>query len=148
MTLVKLAIAGVKKLGKELAKDTGQSVMDNMKNDLTETLTDAVSDAIHSMVAGQENIEAWAENAAKGIDSIIQNTVIDKEWQYVGGKLRFAYSKRYSNKIDISFDLYFLDDNQQWHKESATSDVYESTFTKDSLEELQKAGVIEYEIQG
>lgn len=138
----------VKTIGKEVSKDVVTGTAENFKSDFTSVLIDTVSDTIHSMIAGEESIEEWAETVVKGIDPIIKNTVIENEWQYIGGKLQFAFSQKYNDKIDISFELYFLDNDKQWHKESAKSDVYSSTFTEDSLEELRKSGMIEYEIEG
>lgn len=138
----------VKTIGKEVSKDVVTGTAENFKSDFTSVLIDTVSDTIHSMIAGEESIEEWAETVVKGIDPIITNTVIENEWQYVGGKLQFAFSQKYNDKIDISFELYFLDNDKQWHKEAAKSDVYSSTFTEDSLEELRKSGMIEYEIEG
>lgn len=135
-----------------LVKDTASRVLEHQKNNAVDNLVnvfnDAISDTIHSMIAKKETLQEWAETVTSSIDAVIERTVIEKRYQYVGGKLKFAYSQKNASKIDISFELFFLDDEEHWHKVASKSDVYDSTFTVDALEELRNKGTIEYEIKG
>jgi len=137
-----------KEAGKTVAKEAVYGLVEENQDKVVSAIKDAVSDTIHSMVAGKESIERWAEIVTEGADKIIKETVETENLRYVGGKLRFAFSKRNPQKIDVSFELYFLDSANEWQKKVATSDVYASAFTDDSLDELRTAGMIEYSIEG
>ncbi len=137
-----------KEAGKTVAKEAVYGLVEENQDKVVSAIKDAVSDTIHSMVAGKESIERWAEIVTEGADKIIKETVETENLRYVGGKLKFAFSERNPQKIDVSFELYFLDSANEWQKKVATSDVYASVFTDDSLEELRVAGMIEYSIEG
>lgn len=137
-----------KEAGKTVAKEAVSGLVEENQDKVVSAIKDAVSDTIHSMVAGKESIERWAKIVTEGADKIIKETEETENLRYVGGKLKFAFSKGNPQKIDVSFELYFLGSANEWQKKVATSDVYASVFTDDSLEELRAAGMIEYSIEG
>ena len=146
--IIKKFMPDVKDFAKGVLTDTVAGVAEKSKADLVDVLKDAVSDTIHGMVARKESIIGWAELAASGIDPIIERTAREENLQYVGGKLIFSFSEKNTEKVDIAFDLFFIDEEKNWKKVSAHSDVYASTFTNEALEELRASGVIEYAIEG
>ena len=97
---------------------------------------------------GRMSVEEWAEIAIEGVDKIKDRAVEDEGLRYVGGKLKFAMSEKSADKVAISFELYFQDDNDEWHKVGADSGIYSSGFTPESLEEIKSKGEILFEVEG
>ena len=126
-----------------VANDMFSGVIEDVKN----ASKDAISDTVHELVVGKRTIEDWADSAIKGVDEIKDKVVSEENKIFVGGYLDFAMSKKNNKKVVISFELYFLDEDKQWEKMTAESDVYATTFTADALEELRSKDKIRFEVQ-
>ena len=137
-------------LGENTETDS-MSVAHEMFSGITEDVKnaskDAISDTFHEIIVGKRTIEDWADSAVKGVDEIKDKVVSEENKIFVGGYLDFAMSKKNNKKVVISFELYFLDEDKQWEKMTAESDVYATTFTADALEELRSKDKIRFEVQ-
>ena len=122
-------------------------VLDDEKETFIAAAKDAFRDTLHAVIVGKQSLEEWAEIASKGIDGIVDRTRKETNMQYLGGKLFFKLSEKNPKKVEISFDTYFKDENDNLKKVSATSDVFASTFTDEAIEELRTAKMVEYNLE-
>lgn len=126
------------------ARDLYSSIPDEYKEAMKETLKDQVAE----IITGKKTIDEWAEIAIKGVDNVKEYMVAEENLQYVGGKLCFQISDKNSQHVKISFHLYFLDENNEWKKTEAESDILASHFTSEALEELKEKGKVEFDVEG
>ena len=113
----------------------------------TNAAMNAARDTVERIITGRLTIEEWAEIAIKGVDKIKARAVDEEELTYVGGKLKFTMSEQKANKVVITFELYFQDENAEWHKIGANSDLFASNFTLEALDEIKSNGEISYEVE-
>ncbi len=112
-----------------------------------EVALDTAQSAIRSMVAGKMSIDEWANTAIKQVDDVKKRAAEENNLQYVGGKLKFSISASNPNCVAMSFQLYFQDENNKWHKAEAASDVPASKFTGDDLNELKDNGEVVFDVE-
>ena len=130
---------------KLLAKAALTAVIGPFIEEAREATVTAAQNAIRETIAPKMTLEEWADVVIKGVDKVKDRIVIEGNLRYIGGKLKFAVAG--SDSVNVSFELYFLDDNEQWHKADAEKDIPSSKFTPDSLEEIKAKGVIPYEVE-
>lgn len=116
-------------------------------NDVKDALANAARDNYERVITGRRTIDEWAGIAIKGVDKVKDKVAEQNGWKYVGGKLNFAMSKKNSDKVVISFELYYQDNESQWQKLGAESDMYASNFTLDALEDIKKNGSVSFEVE-
>lgn len=109
-------------------------------------LANAAHDTVESIITGRRTINEWAEIAISGVDKVKVQVIKENGWKYVGGKLNFTMSDRVSHKVVISFELYYQDENGNWQKVGAESDMYASNFTLEALEEIKAQGIVSFEV--
>ena len=129
------------------AKGIFSSVIETYSGDVKEVALNAARDTVERIVTGRRSLDDWSEISIAGVDTI-KNRAIDEEGlTYVGGKLMFSMSPKRDDKVIISFELYFQDDQQQWHKVGAESDLFASNFTLEALEEIESEGSVSFEVE-
>ena len=106
----------------------------------------AAEDTVRSSLAGRMSINEWANAAIEGVDRIKARIAEQGGLRFVGGKLRFAISMQRANYVNMSFQLYFLDQWQKWQKASAASEVPFAKFTYEAIDELHDRGEVVYEV--
>lgn len=124
-----------------------KSVIEPYVDDAKNAAANAAKNMVEGAVAGKRTIDDWAEIAVKGIDTIKDRAIKEDGLRYVGGKLKFAMSGEVSNNVIISFELFFQDENREWHKIGADSEVSASNFTIESLEEIQSTNEVSFEVE-
>ena len=129
------------------AKSVLLDVIGSYAKDVKDSARDSAKDAFEGTVTAKRTIDEWAEVAAKGVDQIKDRAVNEGGLRYVGGKLKFAMSAQNRQKVSISFELYFLDENNEWQKVGANCDVYASVFTLEALEEIKSKCEISFEVE-
>lgn len=134
----------MKDVVKDVASEIGWKLYDDYKDPFIAAIKDMVSD----IITGKKTIDEWAEIAIKGVDKVIEQEVVEENLQYVGGKLCFQYSDINLKYVTISFHLYFLDENNEWKKAEAGSDILASNFTSEALEELKDKSKVEFDVEG
>jgi hypothetical protein len=122
----------------------GTLVSDKAKD----VLKDIVRDATEDVLTGKRSLQEWSEIVEPVVDKIIEKEQHSQDWEYIGGKLKFKYNDERHTKIDITYELYFIDVEENWHKINASSDVNANTFTDDALEEIKANDEVSYEITG
>lgn len=132
----------------ECAKEILWGVFDEHKDLLIDAAKNVVSDTTKSILTGKKTIDEWAEIVIKGIDKVKEQAIAEENWQYAGGKLCFQISDKSSKYVVISFQLYFLDENNEWKKTEASRDKLASNFTSEAIEELKTKGKVEFEVEG
>ena len=120
-------------------------VVNEKKDPLIGAVTNVISDTIESMITGEKTIEEWADIAVKGVDKVKEQKIAEENLQYIDGRLCIQISDKNNKRVIISFQLYFLDENNEWKKVEASSDILASNFTPDALEELKSKGKCEFE---
>lgn len=120
----------------------------DQKEQLIDATKNVAKDKIEGIITGKRTIDEWAEIAIKSVDKIKQQKVIEEDLQYVGGRLCFQISDMNKKNVIISFQLYFLDEDNEVKKVEATSDVLSDNFTPEALEELKSQGKIEFDVKG
>ena len=110
-------------------------------------MMDAARDTVERIITGRRPIEEWAKIAIAGVDEIKDRAVSEEGLRYVGGKLKFAMSGKRADKVVISFELYFQDDKNEWHKIGADSDLFASCFTLEALDEIKSKGEVSFEVE-
>ncbi|MBQ9927313.1 MAG: hypothetical protein IJO65_05000 [Lachnospiraceae bacterium] len=132
---------------KELAVSTLIETLKPYANDAKDALMNTARDTLESAITGRRSIEEWAEIAIKGVDKVKNKVVEQNGWKYIGGKLNFQLSETTSDKVVISYELYYQDSDKNWQKVSAESDMYASNFTLESLEDMKTNGKASYEVE-
>ena len=132
---------------KELAVSTLIETLKPYANDAKDALMNTARDTLESAITGRRSIEEWAEIAIKGVDKVKNKVVEQNGWKYIGGKLNFQLSEAISDKVVISYELYYQDSDKNWQKVSAESDMYASNFTLEALEDIKTNGKVSYEVE-
>lgn len=131
----------------EVVKSIFSNAIESYAEDAKSVAVNATRDTVESIITGRRTLEEWAEISIKGVDKIKDRVVKEGELRYIGGKLNFAISVKNTNKVVISFELYFLDGNNKWQKIGADSDLLASNFTVEAIDEIKTHGVISYEVE-
>lgn len=116
-------------------------------NDLGGAMMNAGRDMVESMLTGRRTLDEWAQIAGKAVDEIKKTYIEDKGWEYVGGKIHFTMSPNNPKKVVISIELYCQDENEQWQRVTAASDMFASNYTKEALADIRSNGKISYEAE-
>ena len=104
-------------------------------------------DTLMGFVAGKMTVEEWASHLSETIDDVKNRIIDDSGLRFVGGQLRFAQSIKTSGDINVSFHLYFLDDEKKWQKAEGDSEIPFSLLTQDALNELKEKSEVIFEIE-
>lgn len=131
---------------KELATDILLGELRPYLNEAKDLLANAARDTFESIVTGRRTINEWAEIAICGVDKVKTQVIKENGWKYIGGKLNFTMPEKVSHKVVISFELYFQDENENWQKVGAESDMYASNFTQEAFEEIKSQGTVSFEV--
>lgn len=123
-------------------------VLEKQKDPLSDAVKNAVNDGIESIVTGKRTIDEWAEIAINGVDKIKDQKTREENLQFVDGTLYFEISHNNPKNVIISFQLYFLDDTNEWKKVEGHSDVKISNFTDDAIEEMKTKGNVKFSVKG
>lgn len=137
----------IKQAIKELAVSTLIETLKPYANDAKDALMNTARDTLESAITGRRSIEEWAEIAIKGVDKVKNKVVEQNGWKYIGGKLNFQLSETISDKVVISYELYYQDSDKNWQRVSAESDMYASNFTLEALEDIKTNGKVSYEVE-
>jgi hypothetical protein len=132
---------------KEFAKDALVASLGSYAGDAQDAVVNTVRDTFESIITGRRTLEEWADIAIKGVDKIKDRIVTENNWTYVGGTLNFAMSKASTDKVVISFELYYQDENKKWQKVGAESDMYASNFTLEALDDIESKGTVSFEVE-
>ena len=124
-----------------------KSTLSDVLSSYIQDVNDSARDTFESIITVRRTIDEWAEIAIKGVDQIKDRAVNEEGLSYVGGKLTFAMSVQNPQKVVISFELYFLDENNEWQKVGADSDMYASVFTLEALEEIKSKCEVSFEVE-
>ena len=130
-----------------VAKEMFKAFIGPYADDFETAAMNAARDTAERIITGRRTIDEWAEIAIKGVDKIKDRAENEEGLTYVGGKLKFAMSEKNKDKVVISFELYFQDRKEEWHKIGAESDLYASNFTLEALGEMKSKGEISYEVE-
>ncbi|MDO5019172.1 MAG: hypothetical protein Q4E29_01705 [Lachnospiraceae bacterium] len=137
----------IKQAIKDLAVSTLIETLKPYADDAKDALMNTARDTLESAITGRRSIEEWAEIAIKGVDKVKKKVVEQNGWKYIGGKLNFQLSETISDKVVISYELYYQDSDKNWQKVSAESDMYVSNFTLEALEDIKTNGKVSYEVE-
>lgn len=135
----KLAILSIGVVGEAV----GREVLNELKNLDIKPLTDIVE----SLVSGRRSLEEWCEIVAKPVDDAVAKTISEDGLQFVGGYLSFTFSDSSKKKVIIAYEVYFVDDQQNWTKQNARSETYADNFTQDALEEISSKGTVKFDVE-
>lgn len=116
-------------------------------DDAKGAVIDMLQDTIEGFISGKRSLQEWAKIISPEIDNVITRAKEEDNISYVGGKLKFSFSDKQYQKNWISYELYFIDDEKNWKKVAAKSDVYASVFTQESLDEIFSKGEFSYEVE-
>lgn len=145
--LLNIAKGLLRDAGTSAFEDAVSGVVDKQKPQIVNAITNAANDVIESVITGTRTIDEWAELAIKGVDKIRQQKETEENMHYVDGRLFFEISKKDSDKVNISFELYFQDDFDEWKKVDGCSDVMTSTFTDEAIDEMRSKGKIGFSVE-
>lgn len=130
-----------------IAKGVLTSVIGPFVEEARDAALNAAQDTIRDTIAGKMSIEEWAGIVAEGADKVKERAINENNLRFVGGKLKLVMSKNALNAVNVSFQLYFLDELDNWQLADADSDIPDSKFTVDALNELQSKGEITFEVE-
>ncbi|GHV31527.1 hypothetical protein FACS1894167_14000 [Synergistales bacterium] len=125
-----------------------EALPDALAEVLPGVLFDAFADTLERIVSGRRSFEDWHGIASESLDRIIAKTSEDRNLRYAGGKLCFSFADSRRKKVNIAYDLYFIDKAETWTKEHAVGDVYASNFTLEALAEIEEKGTVAFDIEG
>lgn len=130
-----------------LAKGALTSVIAPFVEEARDAALNAAQDTIRSTVTGKMSIEEWASIAAEGADKVKERVVNENGLRFVGGKVKLMMSENTIDTVNVSFQLYFLDELEKWQMADADTDIPNSKFTVEALNELQSKNEITFEVE-
>lgn len=107
----------------------------------------AAEDTIRGVIMGKMSVREWADIVIEGVDTVKDRIVNEENLRFVGGKLKFANTEVNPNLINVSFQLYFLDEIENWQKAEADSNIPSGKFKIEDLAELKKKKEIIFEVE-
>lgn len=138
----------LKSLALKIGSELFGELSDKYGGDLKKVAIDYFSDTLESAVVGKRTLDEWAEIVIVAVDKIIDKTIRENDYEYVGGTLNFSLYKISKSKVIISYELYFKDKQGAFFKKSANSDVNRDNFIEADLQTLENSGGIAYEVKG
>lgn len=130
-----------------LAKGALTSVIGPFVEEARDAALNAAQDTLRSTVAGKMSIEEWAGIVAEGADKVKERVVNENGLRFVGGKVKLRMSDHTIDAVNVSFQLYFLDECEKWQMADADTNIPGSKFTVEALDELQSKGEITFEVE-
>lgn len=115
--------------------------------DLKNISFDLITNTIEGILIGKRTLDEWATIVIKTIDNIIDTTIREYDYKYLGGILKFNIPSDLLPEVIISYDLYFSDNEGNYFKNSATSSVKKDNFIKEDLDKLKESVTICYEVE-
>ncbi len=132
----------------KLAKSVLNELQVKYGEDLKKVSFDFITNTIEGILIEKRTLDEWASIVIKTVDNIIDKTVVDYDYKYIGGILKFSFRSDILSEVTISYDLYFSDRKGNYFKNSATSTVNKDNFVKEDLDKLKEIGTICYEVEG
>ena len=132
----------------KLAKSVLNELQIKYGEDLKKVSFDFITNTIEGILIEKRTLDEWASIVIKTVDNIIDKTVVDYDYKYIGGILKFSFRSDILSEVTISYDLYFSDRKGNYFKNSATSTVNKDNFVKEDLDKLKEIGTICYEVEG
>lgn len=132
----------------KLAKSVLNELRVKYGEDLKKVSFDFITNTIEGILIEKRTLDEWASIVIKTVDNIIDKTVVDYDYKYIGGILKFSFRSDILSEVTISYDLYFSDRKGNYFKNSATSTVNKDNFVKEDLDKLKEIGTICYEVEG
>lgn len=129
-----------------LAKGALTAVIGPFVEEARDAAVNAAKDTFRDTVAGRMSIDEWAGIVIEGVDKVKARAIEEENLRFIGGKMKFALSENNSNMVNVSFQLYFLDQSEKWKKAEADSDIPVSKFSETALCDL-KAEEIVFEVE-
>lgn len=129
------------------AKSMLTTVLEQHAENTKDAITGAARDMVGSAIAGRRTADEWAEIIIDGVDEIKDKVIAEDGLSFIGGKLKFALSPKNLKKVLVSFELYFQDENGQWQKVGADSNLNSTNFTAEALREMESRGEISFEVE-
>lgn len=129
------------------AKDALSDAIKPFVADTKDLSIDAAKDSIRGALMGKMSIEDWANIIIDSVDSIKKKVVDEEGLTYVGGKMKFTPAEAAPNSVNISFQLYFIDEEQKWYKAGADTNLPAGNFKSEDLEELSLKKEIAFEVE-
>ncbi|MBD5114599.1 MAG: hypothetical protein HDT46_05250 [Ruminococcaceae bacterium] len=129
------------------AKEALTSAINPLVDEAKGASLNAAEDTLRGLVMGKMSVREWADAVITGVDTVKERIVNEEELRFVGGKLKFAYTEANPNLINVSFQLYFLDEMQNWQKAEADSNIPSDKFKNEDLIELKNKKEITFEVE-
>ena len=130
-----------------IAKGVLTAVLGPFVEEAREATVSAAQDKIRSKITGRLPIEEWAGIVVEGVDKVKERILDEGDLRFIGGKLKFAMPTNDLKTVNISFQLYFQDEFEKWHKAEADSDVPASKFELGDLDEISSKGEIVFDVE-
>ncbi|MCI8404736.1 MAG: hypothetical protein HFE49_07510 [Clostridia bacterium] len=137
--------------GKDIILNFGMDILNeicsNYGNDLKKIAFNFITDTIESALVGKRTLDEWAEIVIEVIDNIKDRTISENDYKFLGGTLKFRLSSNSKPKVIIAYELYFIDSNGNYFKNSAKSDVNQDNFIQEDINAIKEAIEIAYEVE-
>lgn len=131
---------------KRLAMEALIAVVKPLVDEAKDAALNAAQDTVRENIAKKMSIKEWAKVICGAADNIKKRIADENGYRYVGGKLKFTFSKNSSDAVTASFQLYFMDDMGKWHLADAENDIPATLIKSNSLDELGREQEIVYDI--
>lgn len=130
-------------------KQQKKSVIEEIKSGIKKFFDDPIQviDMIKDMFSNEpKSLNDIARLYSKASDEIIIKTLEKEKFKYGGGKFHIKNLEN-NKEIEVSIELYFQDDNDNWIKKENKDLISADEFTEEALEELKKKKEITYNIE-
>lgn len=138
--------------GKDIILTFGRDVFDEIcgkyGDDFKKIAFNLITDTIESILVGKRTLDEWAEIVIEAVDNIKDRTISENGFKFLGGNLKFSLHPRIKSKVIIAYELYFIDKDGNYFKNSAKSDVNQDNFVQEDINTIKEAGEIAYEVEG
>lgn len=138
--------------GKDILLNYGKDIIGQIfskySEDFKKVAFNVITDAIESALVGRRTLDEWAEIVIEAVDNIKEQTIRENDFNFIGGNLKFSIRPTTKTKVIISYELFFIDSDGNYYKNSANSDVNQDNFVEEDIEAIKEAGEIAYEVEG
>jgi hypothetical protein len=136
------------RIAKEAMGRADEAIYMQEKVETRKVASRAFLQAVERVISGRRSLEEWCEVVSGPVDDAVARTVTEDGLKFVGGYLSFSIAGLTANKVTIAYELYFGDEQRNWVKQYAYSDVYARNFSHEALEEISCTGSVKFRVEG
>lgn len=110
---------------------------------ITKIIKDKIKEILkqifHNENKPPKTLEQLLDEISPSIDNIIIDYSKNKQLKPLGGEIKLSIHNHNSNEVVIHWDLYFLDENQQYQRMSSEKVINKSMLDAESYQKIKES---------